>query len=314
MTETERNFIEAVKRKAEKARIEAKLSELESSKSSLQDKILLLKDEFEKEMYDVELLEKVTLSSIFYGIIGKKVEKLDKERNEAYAARLKYEEALRELELVKADIDKCKTAHSSLKGVENEYKRAYNDRLEELKASNSADGNDILTIEQEIAMLEHNTRESAEALSIANRALCIAEEIVDLLKKAKGWSNYDLWLGGGLLADMNKHDYLDRAQNLLESLQDQLLSLKAELCDIKIGADFCIKIEGFTRFSDYFFDGFFSALEVNESIANSLSNAQSVSSELSRLVQNLEEIQNDANHKKDLKEKRIQYIVNKSCE
>ena len=56
MTEKERNFFEAVKRKAEKARIEAKISDLESSKASLQDKILLLKDELDKESRYVELL------------------------------------------------------------------------------------------------------------------------------------------------------------------------------------------------------------------------------------------------------------------
>ena len=310
MTESERKFQEILLKKSRRDKLLAKLEELKAQKSDLTQKSSDLQRTLEKENADVARLETKTISSFLLSIAGKKVEKLNKERNEAYAAKLKYENALRELDTVENEINNCNSELTSLRGCDNEYKRAYNERLEELKSSGGEKGEEILSLEKEITELDHRKKETEEAKSVAERALYIAEDIVDSLKKAKNWSTYDLW-GGGMFADLSKHEHLDHAQDLAESLQDQLRNLKTELSDIKIDADLTIRIDGFMRFADYFFDDFFSDIAVNDSICTSLYHAENTEKQIRDVLAKLNEILANSKRNKDLKETRIQSIVSK---
>ena len=67
-------FFEICRKKSEKDGLKIKLSELKEQENQLEDKLKLLQCELEKENKDVERLEKVTLSTIIYTIINKKVD------------------------------------------------------------------------------------------------------------------------------------------------------------------------------------------------------------------------------------------------
>lgn len=64
-----------------------------------------------------------SLASFFYNMIGKMDEQLNKERQEAYAARVKYEAAARELEAVEEDLRRSKAELSGLRGCDRRYVR-----------------------------------------------------------------------------------------------------------------------------------------------------------------------------------------------
>ena len=53
---------------------------------------------------DVDRLEGRSLSAFFYNVIGKMDEKLTQEKQEAYAARVKYDAAARELAGIEEDL------------------------------------------------------------------------------------------------------------------------------------------------------------------------------------------------------------------
>lgn len=56
------------------------------------------------EQADVKQLEGRSLAAFYYQIVGKKAEKLDKERQEAYAATVKYDVEVQELATLEEDI------------------------------------------------------------------------------------------------------------------------------------------------------------------------------------------------------------------
>ena len=93
---------------AEKKNCEAKQKELTAQRDTLADRLKKLEKSKLAEQADVDRLEGHSLAAFFYQVIGKMDEKLDKERQEAYAARVKYDVALHDLSSVDADLDRFK--------------------------------------------------------------------------------------------------------------------------------------------------------------------------------------------------------------
>ena len=57
----------------------------------------VLYEQLQKENADVDAMERTTVTSVFYALLGKKEEKLEKEQREALAAKLNYQAVAREL-------------------------------------------------------------------------------------------------------------------------------------------------------------------------------------------------------------------------
>ena len=107
---------------AEKKNCEAKQKELTAQRDTLADRLKKLEKSKLAEQADVDRLEGHSLAAFFYQVIGKMDEKLDKERQEAYAARVKYDAALHDLSSVDADLEQiqnrlngCPIAKGSIK-------------------------------------------------------------------------------------------------------------------------------------------------------------------------------------------------------
>ena len=103
-----------------KKRIAAKLGELELQRKKLAEKEEYLRGIMLSEQSDVDKLECGSLASFFYNVIGKMDEKLTKEREEAYAARVKHDSALSELRLVEMDLASLSSEYDQLQHCERE--------------------------------------------------------------------------------------------------------------------------------------------------------------------------------------------------
>ena len=86
-------------------------------------KLEKLQQKTEREQKDVDKLEGLSVASIFYALMGRKLEKLDKEKQELIAAQLKYKEA----SLLVRDLNKeMKDLHQKLATVstiEDDYNK-----------------------------------------------------------------------------------------------------------------------------------------------------------------------------------------------
>ena len=133
---------------ARKTRLEAKLAEVNRQKKMLQEK----EEEWEKkaarEQRDVEQLEGASLSSLYYAIIGKKGEKLDKEKAEAYAARVKLETAKAELDRTIEEISRIQAELAPIRGCEQEYQKTLRDKRSQLQAAGGRAAEEIFQIEE----------------------------------------------------------------------------------------------------------------------------------------------------------------------
>ena len=272
---------------AEKRRLDSKYADLKAQAAAYEEQIAILRTSCKKEQEDVEKLEGRSLAAYFYHVIGKKAEKLDKERDEAYAARVKLDAAERELDAVKIEKDAVRKRLGELSGCENAYSSALESRRDEIKSSSAPEAEELLRLEGEIAQAESQQKEIGEAILAGKEAYAIAEKILSELNSADGWNTWDMFGGGGLITHVAKYGHLDEAQELVETLQDKLRSFRTELADVSINTDTQVNFDGFLRFADYFFDGLLADCAVAERINTSMSSVQKTKSQIGHLVDEL---------------------------
>ena len=272
---------------ARKKRLEKRLPELYAQQKSLREQVQDLEKCKKDEQADVDRLEGHSLAAFFYDVVGKKEEKLDKERAEAHAARVKYEAAAHALDAVEREIADAEAAWASLQDCEARLAETLRAKAAALRAAGSRSAEEITDCEACIAQRKARQKELDEAVAAARNALRTAQDIMDSLDSAEGWGTWDL-LGGGLVADLVKHDHLDQAQALVEQLQRDLLRLKTELADVEIQSDLVVRIDGFLRFADFFFDGLFADLAVLNRIDQSQAQLRDVMGQIQSILDGLE--------------------------
>jgi hypothetical protein len=273
----------------QKRREESKLKELNKQREVLSARV----SEFQKnkldQQADVDQLEGHSLATFFYAVIGKKEERLDKEREEAYAAKVKYDVAARELFAIEEDILRSELELNRLKGSEQQYEKMLKNKAEEIKITGSNEAEKIFQAEERIAYIENQLKEMNEALAAGEKALSIIDRVLSNLDSAEGWGTWDL-MGGGLISGMAKHSHLDEAQKLIEDLQVQLRRFKTELTDVTIDADIQVSIDGFLHFADYFFDGLFADWAVLDKINQSKAKVEDTKDQIERVLNHLKNL------------------------
>ena len=144
----------------------------------------------------MERLEGGSLATFFYSVVGKMDEKLDKERQEAYMASVKFDAAVRQLETVEYEIEKSEKELEELQGCEERYEQLLKEKLEILNSATDSVAAEILQLEESILHINNQKREIEEAVSAGDQALKVAKDVQSSLKSADGWSTFDM-LGGG---------------------------------------------------------------------------------------------------------------------
>ena len=272
-----------------KKQLDAVIREQSARYTDLEQTTIRLKLVFQREQEDVDRLEGHSLAAFFYGVVGKMDEKLTKERQEAYAAKVKYDAAARELSLLKEDLERNRAELRELAGCEEEYRRLLAEKAERLKHLGGKTAAELLWLEEQQAFLTTQQRELREAIAAGNEAQGIADRVLDRLDSAQGWATWDV-VGGGLLSDMAKYNRLDEAQNQVELLQIQLQRFKTELADVSIETDLQIGSDGFLRFADYFFDNIFTDWAVMNQISSAQERVNRTRQQIGSVLQGLETV------------------------
>ena len=279
---------------AMKPSLEAKLRELQNQRREFDREVISLRVAFRKEQEDVEKLEGRSLANYFFQVVGKLDDKLDQERKEAYAAKVKLDAAERELAGIESDISEIRQQITDVLVAEARYKEAIERKQRQLKESGTLFAEQILSLEERISALQAQKQEIKEAISAGYSARGTADRILSELNSADGWNTWDMFGGGGIITHMAKHSHLDSAQDLVSELQSKLRRFRTELADIQITANMQVNVDGFLRFADYFFDGLFADWAVGDRINQSMNSVSSTKSQISRTLDKLSSMEKAA--------------------
>ena len=283
---------------ARKRKLSTEVAALEDQRSGLAARVQQLKEETYKEQLDVDQLENFSAAKLFYQIMGKLDERLEKEQAELYAAALRYDSARQELHAVEADLAARREELSLLGNCEAEYNRLLEARARELRQDpQSPTARRLLALEERQAQLAARSKELQEAIQAGYDALSDISSIESALSSAEGWGTWDVF-GGGLISDMSKYSHLDDAQQQINGLQRSLSRFRTELADVDIRTGIQVEVDSFLRFADYFFDNIFTDWAVLDRIRRTQSQIHevdgSVRTILYRLERDLDQCQRDS--------------------
>lgn len=276
------------------------LKERLRAKEKLQSLIDMAKDELnrrqsdgknlysilKKEEGDVVKLEGMSFSSIFLSIIGKKEDRLDREREEYLAAKLRYEENLdliRELEKKIGLIDKELEDYGD---IEREYNALIKEKERLLIQQGGEDGRSLEGSLDRINELKLSIKEVGEAIDAGEAANSALAEMGKHLDSAKGWGVWDI-MGGDFISNMAKHSAIDDANKSAHDFKYLLKSFEKELSDVSEFSQIELDISGFTTFADFFFDGFFVDFFVQSKINDSISKVDNAHSKINGIISDL---------------------------
>lgn len=296
---------------ARKSSLEAKLAELQNQRQRMVSEAAAHRVSYRREQWDVDSLESRSPAYYFFRVVGKLDEKLDRERQEAHAAKVKLDAAERELARIEGDIAAIKDQISEACAAETQYRQELEKKCTELKASGTHAAVQILNMEERISALEIQKHEIKEAISAGRNASSTADRVLSKLKSAEGWNNWDMIGGGGIVTHMAKHSHLDDAQDMICDLHSALRRFKTELTDIRITASVQVNVEGFLRFADYCFDGLIADWTVGSKISQSISSVRNTKSQITKALGKLKELDQAADQEIErLRQKLDDLIVN----
>ncbi len=298
--------------------IENKLSVLTSLEYRMQKLNVRLNDaeaevksllhKYEAEALDVEQIQKESLSNTILKLIKKYEGKVVKENQEMLSAKLKYDEAVEKVNILKLDILSLGNNISEIKKQKQNYEDELKKREESIRSNTTTESYRIyIELKQEKELLTNQLYELEEAISAANRVTSTAYSALSQLESAESWATFDAWTRGGIISHIAKYDHIDNAQKDFNLLNSELKNFQKELLDINIDSTYdSIEIDSSTRAVDFWFDNIFTDLSVRDKIQENIGTLTQLNTNINKAVSKLES--NRAEIKKKLEDIELKKI------
>lgn len=244
-----------------------------------------------KEELDVKKLEGLSIKGMFITLLGNKEEKLDKERAEFLAAKLKYDACCSNVKSIEADLQKYYGELKEIGNANDDYEKLMRKKEQFILNAHDINTRRILDFTEERGNIEADLREIKQAIMAGNSVLNSLERAADALDTAENWGTYDMF-GGGIISSMEKHSSIDEAVDYINDAREKLDRFKRELSDVNLSIDVTVDISSFDKFADYFFDGIFADWNVQSKIEDSQYSLKSTIYKVQRVIDNLK-VKND---------------------
>jgi hypothetical protein len=261
-------------------------TELCARQRDLETELAALRDQAKAERKDVERLEGMSLGRVLASLAGSRDERLARERAEADAARYRMAEAESRLDAVRGEVSAAEQRLAALESAPRAYAAVLDEKEHYLTGSGDARSRALLALADERGRLTAELNEADEAIRASEAATAALSDVQEVLRSASGWSTYDTWFGGGMIASSIKHDRMDQAAQAAAVADQRLAVLRHELADVAgpgLGTAPQLALGGGIKFADVWFDNFFTDLAV----ADRISQAQQQVSDSAGAVQML---------------------------
>jgi len=273
--------------------------------------IKLMDKQLEKELKDIEELEKIGVKALFYKTLGSKEEQLEKERQEYLELSLKYKEHKSEVELMEYERDLLKKKSTKLPEIKSKLTRLKKERHYEIL--NSGDKflkDEYVQVVEKLDLNHAIQKELEEARETGYQAKRHLEELIAHLNEAGNWGKWDMY--GDRNAKYSKKRAIDRAVRTLPKSRNSLSLFVREMQDLgENDINFNLNPIQFNNFTDFFFDNLISDWIVQQKIVSTKNDVSSTHSYLSRLLMTLDQESKDINNKLSaLQKKREQLLMN----
>jgi hypothetical protein len=173
------------------------------------------------------------------------------------------------LAAVNGELSAAEQRLATLETAPRAYAAVLDEKENYLTGSGDARSRALLALADERGRLTAELNETDEAVRAADAATAALSDVQEVLRSASGWSTYDTWFGGGMLASSMKHDRMDQAAQAAAVADQRLAMLRHELADVPgpgPGTAPQLALSSGTRFADVWLDNIFTDLAVGDRI------------------------------------------------
>jgi len=166
-------------------RIDVKLSSLLSEQQTLGAKLTEFDKKLNKENADVERLERASIPQLFYFVLGRLDAKIDEQQREALAAQMKYNQAARDIEEIRKEVEDLSTERVQYADSEKTYAELFSKKKFALMESGSQAGQLLMDMTEKLEAAGYSKAQTDEAISAGSAALLSLQRILDCLGSAE---------------------------------------------------------------------------------------------------------------------------------
>jgi len=266
-------------------KINSHLTEINSQLQMSYSKIEIMDAQLDKELRDIDELEKIGVKALFYKTLGSQEQQLEKERQDYLELSLKYKQFKAEVELMEYERELLKKKSVKLPQIQNKLIQ-----LKDLRQKEILDGSDLQLREDYLTVLDKLdlnvaiSKEIDEALDTGQESIRAVESIISALNKASDWGDWT----PERKAKYAKQRAMDDAIKLLPIARHRLNLFVKEMADLGEN-DIQIKLNPiqFNSFTDFFFDNLISDWIVQKKIVSTRNDLMRTLSYIKRLVMTL---------------------------
>ena len=244
---------------------------------------------FTKEKQDVYRLDQLTVSNVWRRLRGTQETQRTIEEEEAARAELKLREHEAMIDTLRRDRHQLYETWLPFDGLEAEWAALLREKERHLRMDPTFH-QELDTLSDQQVEQEGLLIELKEAYGAGVEARKRIVSTLDHLERAHGWSTYDTFFGGGLIATSLKHEALDDSEQTMHFLQRALERFGRELQDVTtLTAELNVERGSLLQFADYFLDDIISEWTLHGRINDSLEQLRRLDRDIERLLTMLAE-------------------------
>ncbi|WNY27034.1 hypothetical protein [Methanolapillus ohkumae] len=252
--------------------LENKMFDLEMRIRFAEEDTKKLLSRYEKECFDVRMMQSKSLSGFVLKITGKYEKSLEKQKQQEIEAKLNYDKVAANLDVLNDEKIIMEKQISELLTLSSQYHQILRKRRAVFKSRLSKnEKSQFLELDEKRQSLLQEKTEIIEAIQAGIIVQKTADSTFDMLDSADNWATFDLWFGGGILTYAAKYDRIDKAERLFGHLSAQLKEFESELKDVQNLDQFELnEISQSDRIIDFWFDNFFTDFSVRNQIRTNM--------------------------------------------
>ncbi|WP_090855059.1 hypothetical protein [Nocardioides lianchengensis] len=261
-----RDLTDALEAVAEDRRLNARITRAEKALAEASAAARQARTDLSRETDDVRALESFSPARIWATLRGERATRLSTEQAEHQAAEYAAARAEAAVSFAREELDAARAALGALGDVEARLAAALDATEQRLRDAGGPLAEELTANGAELGTVRSERTEVGEADDAATAALEQLEQASQMLRRAKDWSTYDTFFGGGMLSSAMKYERVEDAEELLRAADRALKRLSVELADVGLADTPRLAVEGMTRTFDVWFDNIFTDWSIRDRI------------------------------------------------
>lgn len=264
----------------------------------------------DRQQAGVDALETVGPGRIWASIRGQREAELARARTALAAAEAELARAQDEVARQRGRLQAAGGEMSELGDVRARRKQALAALEDRHRRAGGTTGRELTDLALVLGTTRAQLAEVREPLQAAHDAQALLVDAVTMLQKARDWSTYDTFLGGGMIAGAVKHDRISTADDLLRESGRALERLAAELADVDGTARLVpVDVDGLTRTFDVWFDNIVTDWQVRDRVVRAHDRTQDVLETVRIVGRDLEQRERDLRAQAEAQAERRQHLL-----